>query len=182
MVIYSGWYLFFACLIISGIGCKLLVSHFKRKGTSQKTINQFIAAAVFFAGPVIAIALLLNFTSSITEITSTNHKTFTTLGSFDYTASDGQTVHIDLSNEYDDYLVNLTDEVLIKDYISYGLGMNFDNGTRIPPHSSINTYGSPDYYPWQTPPSEIEVVKGLRVGGRTWVHYESVSMRDIFEE
>lgn len=182
MVIYSGWLFFFIVSAITTIAVVLIAKRYERIGTKPNTFVQFLLAGLFLAGPIAAITLLVNTTSTITEISTNNHSTYLTLGSFDYEASDGQIVHVDLSNEYDDYTVNVTDEVMIDDYLQYGLGISFDNGTVIPPHSSINTYGSPDYFPWDTPPSEIEVNANLGMGGKTWVHYQTSSVNDILKQ
>lgn len=182
MVIPSGLLFFVICTALS-FGVMVVVFRILKKNETYLSLPlRILAFVLFFSGPIGSVIVLMYCSSTITEITTSGHKTLTAIGSFEYEAPDGQLVDIDLDNEYDGYIVNLTDSVMIKDLLMYGMGINFDNGTIIPPHSySDNNYSTPDYYPWQMPPSEISVNSTLGMGTKTWVHYESVSIDDIGE-
>lgn len=127
----------------------------RRFDPSASLLSGIIALLALSSGIIAGIVTWSIFTTEVIEIASFETRRYVVVGNVDYTAGDAQ--HVPVSwNEDDIYLVNTTDDLLVEDYVQYGIGIDFGFVTPIPSHGYDITTIYPDYYPWQEAPQQVE--------------------------
>jgi hypothetical protein len=103
--------------------------------------------------------------------------TYMGFSSGEYVASDGQKIAVKKEGGKDVFIVNGTDRTMALETVEYGtsyLGL-FNSGPElIEPHTTMETYRAPDYYPQESPPGSVSVSQGSSSATKYWLRYANM--------
>jgi hypothetical protein len=153
-------------LLVSGGGSILLAVVARRTDSLLARIGiPFVSLFGLFAG-----IWMYAKTSSVYEISTREKNVYLVFGSTVFTTSDGQKIPVEY-NSGENYLVNISDVPLYCELVGYGAGMSLGGESDpVEPHTFRMHPSAPDYYPWESPPSEVEASTGTTMVFKLWVH------------